>query len=72
MLRSTQLSFWGLASNATALWAGQPIPATFDTLASQVTIDYQEPTIATVDGDMKAPATHDVVGCGPSMSFITV
>jgi hypothetical protein len=36
-----------------------------------LTIDYQEPTIATVDGDMKQPRTSDIITCGPTLSFIT-
>jgi hypothetical protein len=35
-----------------------------------LTIDCQEPTIATVDGEMK-PRASDVIGCGPAVSFIT-
>jgi hypothetical protein len=31
----------------------------------------EEPTIATVDGDMKPPGTCDVIDCGPTLSFIT-
>jgi hypothetical protein len=71
MLRSTHLSFWGLAVSLGALWVGLPLPATFDAVVPHLTIDYQEPTIATVDGDMKPPRASDVIGCGPTLSFIT-
>ena len=71
MLRSTHLSFWGLAMSVGALWVGLPLPATFDAVVPHLTIDYQEPTIATVDGDMKPPRTRDVITCGPTVSFIT-
>ena len=71
MLRSTHLSFWGLVASLGPLWAGLPLPATFDAVVPHLTIDYQEPTIATVDGDMKPPRTNDVIGCGPTVSFIT-
>jgi hypothetical protein len=71
MLRSTHLSFWGLAMSVGALWVGLPLPATFDAVVPHLTIDYQEPTIATVDGDMKPPRTCDVITCGPTVSFIT-
>ena len=71
MLRSTRLSFWGLVASLGPLWAGLPLPATFDAVVPHLTIDYQEPTIATVDGDMKPPRTNDVIGCGPTVSFIT-
>jgi hypothetical protein len=71
MLRSTHLSFWGLAMSVGALWVGLPLPATFDAVVPHLTIDYQEPTIATIDGDMKQPRTRDVITCGPTLSFIT-
>ena len=71
MLRSTHLSFWGLVGSLGPLWAGLPLPATFDAVVPHLSIDYQEPTIATVDGDMKPPRTSDVIGCGPTVSFIT-
>lgn len=71
MLRSTSLSFWGLAVSLGALWVGLPLPATFDAVVPHLTIDYQEPTIATVDGDMKPPGTCDRITCGPTISFIT-
>jgi hypothetical protein len=45
--------------------------ATFDAVVPHLTIDYQKPTIATVDGDMKPPRTNDVITCGPTLSFIT-
>jgi hypothetical protein len=71
MLRSTHLSFWGLVGSLGPLWAGLPLPATFDAVVPHLTIDYQEPTIATVDGDMKPARTNDIIGCGPALSFIT-
>jgi hypothetical protein len=71
MLRSTHLSFWGLVASLGPLWAGLPLPATFDAVVPHLTIDYQEPTVATVDGDMKTPRTCDVINCGPPVSFIT-
>lgn len=71
MFRSTQLTFWGLAASIGALWAGLPLPATLDAVTSRVRIDYQEPTVATIDGDMKAPTTCDTIACGPTISFIT-
>jgi hypothetical protein len=36
-----------------------------------LTIDYEDPTIATIDGDLKPPRTRDVIRCGPTVSFIT-
>ena len=71
MFRSTQLTFWGIAASLGPLWAGLPLPATFDAVVPCVRIDYQEPTIATIDGDMKAPTNCDVIACGPTLSFIT-
>ena len=71
MLRSTRLSFWRLAMNLGALWVGRTLPDTFDAVVPHLTIDYQEPTIANVDGDMKQPRTSDIITCGPTVSFIT-
>ena len=71
MLRSTHLSFWGLVASLGPLWVGLPLPATFDAVVPHLTIDYQEPTIATVDGDMKPPRTSDTIACGPTVAFIT-
>jgi Diacylglycerol kinase catalytic domain len=71
MLRSTHLSFWGLVGSLGPLWAGLPLPVTFDAVVPHLSIDYQAPTIATVDGDMKPARTSDVIGCGPAVSFIT-
>jgi len=59
--------FWGLVGSLGPLWAGLPLPATFDAVVPHLTIDYQEPTIATVDGDMKPARTSDVIGCGPTL-----
>jgi diacylglycerol kinase family enzyme len=71
MIRSTQLTFWGLAASLGPLWAGMPLPATFDAVIPRAKIDYMEPTIATVDGDLKPPSSCDVIACGPTVSFIT-
>jgi hypothetical protein len=71
MLRSTHLSLWGLVASLGPLWAGLPLPATFDAVVPHSRIDYQDPTIATVDGDMKPPRNCDIIACGPVVSFIT-
>ena len=73
MLRSTQLSYWQLAFPTTlgALWAGLPLPRTFDAVVPSIVIEYEEPTIATLDGDMLPPATRHEISCGPMLRFIT-
>lgn len=71
MLRSTHLNFWGLAASLGPLWAGLPLPKSFDAVVPNLTIDYQEPTVVQVDGDLKPPRMQDVIACGPTLSFIT-
>lgn len=71
MLRDTALSFWGLAANLGMLWAGYSMPKTFDANVSRLVIDYEEPTIVQVDGDLKAPTLRDVIDLGPTLQFIT-
>ncbi len=71
MLRDTALSFWGLAANLGMLWAGMPMPKTYDVNVSRLVVDYEQPTVTQIDGDIKAPTTRDVIECGPTLSFIT-
>lgn len=73
MLRSSRLKYWQLALPTTlgALWAGFPLPNTFDAVVPSLTIEYNEPTIVTLDGDMSRPVTRDVLTCGPILKFIT-
>lgn len=71
MVRSSNLGFWGLARNILALWLGRSLSKTFDAVVSKVTIEYHQPTITTVDGDLKPPSLCDVVSCGPTLKFIT-
>ena len=73
MLRTTQLGFWQLVMPTTlgAIWTGLPLPKTFDVVVPKLTIEYEEPTITTLDGDMTPPITRDVLSCGPRLSFIT-
>ena len=71
MLRSTHLSFWGFVASLGPLWVGLPLPATFDAVVPHLTIDYQEPAIATVDGDLKPPRICDTIASGPTVAFIT-
>lgn len=70
MLRSTQLSFWGCLASAGAAWAGLPLARTFDTVVPNLVIDYQEPTVTMLDGEMNAPTTRDVLTSGPTLSFV--
>jgi hypothetical protein len=73
MLRSTQLKYWQLAFPTTlgALWAGLPLPKTFDAVVPSLVIEYEEPTVATLDGDMLQPATRHELSYGPMLRFIT-
>jgi len=70
MLRSTHLSFWGLVGSLGPLG---PACRCRRPSMRRASSDHrlQEPTIATVDGDMKPARTSDVIGCGPTLSFIT-
>lgn len=71
MVRSSNLGFWGLARNILALWLGLSISKTFDAVVPKVTIEYEQPTITTVDGDLKPASLRDVISCGPTLKFIT-
>jgi diacylglycerol kinase family enzyme len=71
MLRTTQHSLWGFAANLGLIWAGLPVPGMFDAVARGVTIEYTEPTVATIDGDMMPPSTLHRIECGPRLTFIT-
>lgn len=73
MLRSTQLSFWGLTLPTTlgALWSGLPIPKSFDAVVPRLTIEYEEPTVTTLDGELYVPTFRDTLECGPRLTFIT-
>jgi hypothetical protein len=73
MLRSTQLTFWGLTLPTTlgALWSGLPLPKSFDAVVPRLTIEYEEPTVTTLDGEIMAPTFRDTLECGPRISFIT-
>lgn len=70
MVRSTQLSFLGLIGNLLRIWTGQSLPSTFDAVTPKVIIEYTEPTVTMVDGDLKPPTTRDVIECGPMLKFI--
>ncbi len=70
MLRSSNMSFWGYMASMGAAWAGMPLPRTFDTTVPNAVIEYQEPTICTLDGEMNAPTTRDVLTSGPTLSFV--
>ncbi len=73
MLRSTQLGFWQFTLPTTlgALWAGLPIPKTFDAVLPNMTIDYEEPTESTLDGEFLPAAMSHTIQCGPRLTFIT-
>ncbi len=73
MLRSTQLSFWQfmLPTTLGALWSGLPLPHSFDAVVPRLTIEYEEPTVATINGELCAPTFRDTLECGPRLTFIT-
>jgi hypothetical protein len=70
-LRSSQLSFWGYVANSINAWNGWPLLRTFDAVVPNLTIDYQEPTVTMLDGEMREPTMRDVLSSGPMLSFIT-
>lgn len=72
MLRSTNLSFWGLMANVGPLWAGFPLTSsTFDATTDRLTIEYEEPTVVQLDGDLKPARAVDVIESGPTVPFVT-
>lgn len=70
MVRSTQLSYWGLVSNIAQLWAGLPLMNTFDAVVPRLIIRWEKPTVTQVDGEIKEPRMEDVIECGPALRFI--
>jgi len=70
MLRSSRLSFWGWLASIGHLWAGLGLPQSFDAVVPRLVIEYEQPTVTMVDGEIKPPRTHDVVECGPLLTFI--
>jgi hypothetical protein len=73
MLRSTTLGYLQLAQpNVLAqVWAGLPLPDTFDAYPRKVTIEYQdEPVVRTIDGELIEPAMRDEIEIGPLLKFI--
>lgn len=74
MVRSSRLTFWGYAACAFMppwpIWLGTALPFTFDGVVPQVTIEYEQPTVCTIDGEIKPPTTRDIIECGPLMEFI--
>ncbi|KPJ85924.1 hypothetical protein AMJ57_01250 [Parcubacteria bacterium SG8_24] len=70
MIRSSRLSFWGIIANSGPLWAGLGIPSTHDAVVGRTVIEYEQPTVCTVDGELKEPSSRDVLECGPLLTFI--
>lgn len=73
MFRSTQMSFGQLMLPTTlgALWTGLPVPGMFDAVVPSMSVEYQEPTVATIDGEMMPPSLIDRISVGPALSFVT-
>ncbi|MFA6604113.1 MAG: diacylglycerol kinase family protein [Patescibacteria group bacterium] len=72
MIRSLRLSFWRLAVHLARLWSGFGLPAAsaFDAVVPAVTIEYEQPTVTFLDGDMRPPTLRDEIVCGPELEFI--
>ncbi|MFH1430667.1 MAG: diacylglycerol kinase family protein [Candidatus Uhrbacteria bacterium] len=70
MLRATQLSFWGVIANLIRIWNGFSIPATLDAVVPELVVEYDQPTVTTIDGDLNPPTMRDVIRCGPMMKVI--
>lgn len=70
MFRSSQLSFWGLIASLGQLWAGLPLMKTVDKTVPKLVIEYDEPTPAQIDGEMKSPSVRDEIEIGPLLEFI--
>ena len=70
MIRSSRLTFWGFVASIGHLWAGLSLPSSFDAAVSNVVIEYEQPTVTMVDGEIKPPRTSDVIESGPLLTFI--
>ncbi len=74
MLRTINLSFWGLARNLPFLWSGLPLPTKqcFDAVVPALTIKYKSPTVRQIDGDLNKddPSQVDRLEAGPLLTFV--
>ncbi|MBI4458128.1 hypothetical protein HY633_04150 [Candidatus Uhrbacteria bacterium] len=70
MLRSSRLNFWGYVAGLLNLWLGLSFPLIFDAIVPRVEIDFEEPTVRQLDGDLLSPAERDVIEIGPRLTFI--
>lgn len=68
MLRATDLSFWRIFKKVVSIWRGRSIPGIHDAVARKVIIEYLEPTLRTLDGEILTPADDgphvDTLECG--------
>ena len=72
MIRSMRLSFWKLIRYLPRIWGGFGLPSssTFDAVVPAVTVEYEQPTVTFIDGDMRPPTLRDEIVCGPELEFI--
>lgn len=71
MLRASAMTFGGFMVALGPLWAGLPLPRTFDATTCLARITHETPTVAMLDGDLLAPARDVQISIGPMLSFIT-
>ena len=70
LIRSTQLTYLQLLAMVGQLWAGLPMPETFDAPVKKVVIEYKQPVTRMIDGELEKGITRDVIEIGPLLRFI--
>lgn len=70
-LRTTKLSLAETLANGPMILTGQPVMGIDDEKLSSATVEFAEPTVRMVDGEIKPPALRDELGMGPELKIIT-
>ncbi len=70
-LRTTKLSLAETLANGPLILTGQPVMGIDDDRLSSATVEYAEPTVRMVDGELKPAATRDELGMGPELQIVT-
>jgi len=71
MVRSTDLSFWGIIANSGFFYAGLPMASTFDAVVPEAFITFTRPANIMIDGDVTPGETTYRISSGPVLNFIT-
>ncbi|MFH1047892.1 MAG: diacylglycerol kinase family protein [Patescibacteria group bacterium] len=70
-LRTTELSLTEILVAGPAILTSLRVPGINDTVHKEAIIEYRQPTVRMIDGDLKEPAMSDTLGMGPTLEIIT-